>query len=154
MRILGLKTIVFALAITALVSAAESPKRDLRAEEANRKLVVDFYEQVFNKHDVEGGAKLLVEGYKQHNPGVPNGKAPFVSYFTGFFKEHPASMARIVRSATDHDLVWLHLRSTLDANDSGRAIVDIFRVKDGRIVEHWDVIQAVPEASANSNTMF
>ncbi|MEN9353339.1 MAG: hypothetical protein RL318_664 [Fibrobacterota bacterium] len=154
MQIQGLKTIAFALAATALVSAAQTPDRDLQVEEANRKLVVDFYEQVFNKHDVAGGATLLVEDYKQHNPRVPNGKAPFVAYFTGFFKEHPASKAHIVRSSTDRDLVWLHLHSTQDAKDSGRAIVDIFRVKDGRIVEHWDVIQAVPETSANSNTMF
>ena len=63
-------------------------------------------------------------------------------------------VARIVRSAADGDLVWLHLNSTQNAQDRGEAIVDIFRVEDGRIVEHWDVIQPVPETSANENTMF
>ena len=52
------------------------------------------------------------------------------------------------------DLVWLHVHSTNGAGDRGRAIVDIFRVENGRIAEHWDVVQPVPEKSANGNTMF
>lgn len=65
----------------------------------------------------------------------------------------PKAHVKIFRSAANDDLVWLHLHSMI-ADDRGRAIVDIFRVKDGKIVEHWDVIQAVPEESANQNTMF
>lgn len=126
--------------------------RDLAAEEANRTLVVDFYDAFFNKHDTS--AAVVADDYKQHNPDVPDGKAPFVDYFTGFFKENPESKARIVRSATDGDLVWLHVHSTNGADDRGQSVVDIFRVKDGKITEHWDVIQAVPEKSANENTMF
>jgi predicted SnoaL-like aldol condensation-catalyzing enzyme len=52
------------------------------------------------------------------------------------------------------DLVWLHVHATNGAKDRGQAIIDIFRVKNGKIVEHWDVIQAVPETAANKNTMF
>ena len=59
-----------------------------------------------------------------------------------------------MRSATDGDLVFLHNHSTTSENDRGRAIVDIFRVKDRKIVEHWDVIQPVPEKAVNNNTMF
>ncbi|KAJ34238.1 hypothetical protein BW45_04870, partial [Agrobacterium tumefaciens] len=72
----------------------------------------------------------------------------------GHFKENPQSKARIVRSATDGDLVYLHIPSTEKDGDRGRAIVDIFRVTDGKITEHWDVIQPVPETAANNNTMF
>jgi predicted SnoaL-like aldol condensation-catalyzing enzyme len=133
---------------------AQSAPRDLAADEANRKLVVEFYDRVFNKHEVADGAKVMVDSYKQHNPRVPDGKEPFVSYFTGFFKKNPDSRSRVVRSASDGDLVWLHVHSTVDAKDRGSAIVDMFRVRDGKIVEHWDVIQEVPETSANSNTMF
>jgi predicted SnoaL-like aldol condensation-catalyzing enzyme len=128
--------------------------RDLAQEERNRELVVKFYDGVFNQHEVEKGAAVLSDDYRQHNPGVPNGKKPFVDYFTGFFKTHSESHARIVRSAATDDLVWLHIHSTNGSLDRGRAIVDIFRVKNGKIVEHWDVIQAVPEKSANDNTMF
>lgn len=64
------------------------------------------------------------------------------------------SKAEIVRSAADGDLVWLHVHATNGADDRGEAVIDIFRVKDGKIVEHWDVIQPVPKEAANKNTMF
>jgi predicted SnoaL-like aldol condensation-catalyzing enzyme len=77
-----------------------------------------------------------------------------VKFFTQRFKDNPTATARIVRSATDGDLVFIHLQSKMNEADRGRAIVDIFRVDNGKIVEHWDVIQAVPETSKNNNTMF
>lgn len=133
---------------------AQQASRDLVLEEANRTLVVDFYNRFFNDHDVAGAAEVVDDSYVQHNPEVPDGKEPFVTFFTGFFNDNPQSRARIVRSATDGDLVWLHVQSTNGADDRGQAVVDIFRVDGGKIVEHWDVIQTVPEASANQNTMF
>lgn len=144
--------LVFAAAASPVL--AQSATRNLAAEEANRKLVVEFYDRVFNRHEVTEAAKVMAEQYIQHNPNVPTGKEPFVSYFTGFFKDNPQARARIVRSATDGDLVYLHIHSTNREADRGRAIVDIFRVEDGKIVEHWDVIQQVPEAAANNNSMF
>lgn len=152
------RTLVSAVALAATIAAApafaQSAVRDLAQEEANRTLVVTFYDRFFNKHETAEAAAVVADDYKQHNPEVPDGKAPFLSFFTGFFKENPNSKARIVRSSTDGDLVWLHVQSTNGADDRGQAIVDIFRVKDGKIVEHWDVIQNVPEQSANKNTMF
>ena len=155
---LSFKTLVgLALAVMLVLVAATShaaTPRNLAAEEANRTLVLDFYERFFNKHDVAGAAKVVADDYKQHNPEVPDGKAPFVEFFTGFFKENPQSRARVVRSAADGDLVYLHVHSTNDADDRGQAVVDVFRVANGKIVEHWDVIQNVPEQAANTNTMF
>lgn len=135
-------------------SAAQSSTRDVAAEEANRTLVLNFYDRFFNKHEVTEAAEVVADDYKQHNPQVPDGKAPFVSYFAGYFKENPQARARIVRSATDGDLVYLHVHSTNGPGDRGQAVVDIFRVQGGKIVEHWDVIQDVPEKAANKNTMF
>ncbi|ACE94097.1 nuclear transport factor 2 family protein [Rhizobium phaseoli] len=137
----------------AMPSGAFAASRDLKVEEANRKLVVEFYDRFFNKHDVEA-ASVVAEDYRQHNPQVPDGRKPLVSSFTGFFKDNPQSKAEIVRTAADGDLVWLHVHATNGADDRGEAIVDVFRVKDGKIVEHWDVIQAVPKEAANKNTMF
>lgn len=150
---LSIATLLLSAASTAVFAAPPST-RDLNAEEANRALVVNFYDQFFNHHEVAEASKVVAENYIQHNPEVPDGKAPFVDYFTGFFKENPESRARIVRSATDHDLVYLHVHSTTSQKDRGQAVVDIFRVKDGMITEHWDVIQEVPSQSANENTMF
>lgn len=133
---------------------ADTPERNLKQEEENRTLVLDFYEQFFNQHRVDEAAEIVVDHYIQHNPHVPDGKAPFVGYFKGFFQDNPQSRARIVRSATADDLVYLHVHATNGSTDRGRAVIDIFRVQDGRIVEHWDVIQDVPEAAANTNTMF
>lgn len=153
-RRLAIATLALAPALMAAPVLAQTATRDLAQEEANRKLVIEFYDTVFNKHEVEKGAAVIVDSYKQHNPMVPDGKKRFVDYFTGHFKENPQSKARIVRSATDGDLVYLHIHSTEKDGDRGTAIVDIFRVTDGKITEHWDVIQPVPETAANNNTMF
>ena len=146
------------MAILAAAAAAQSlaapAVRDLGQEEKNRALVVGFYETVFVKHDLTTVDQVLAESYRQHNPLVPTGRAPFVGFFTGLFQKFPAARSTIVRSATDGDLVYLHVHSQMTPDDRGRAIVDIFRVADGKIVEHWDVIQAVPATSANTNTMF
>lgn len=125
----------------------------LKSAESNRKLVVDFYNDFFNKHSIES-ANVIAEDYIQHNPDVPDGKAAVVSYFEDYFKSNPQSRAKIVRSAVEGDLVWLHVHATNGAEDKGQAVLDIFRVQNGKIVEHWDVIQNVPEKSANNNTMF
>lgn len=141
-------------ALTATAAIAQQAQRNLAQEEANRQLVVEFYHQNFNQHQVDQATKVMADDYIQHNPLVPNGKAPFVSFFKGFFAKNPNAKSKIVRTAADGDLVWLHIHATNGENDRGQAIIDVFRVKDGKIVEHWDVIQDVPEKAANHNTMF
>ncbi|MCJ8207953.1 nuclear transport factor 2 family protein [Pseudomonas sp. RGM2987] len=152
-----LKRLILTVSLVLAGGATAEPviqARDTAVEEANRQLVLTFYDGFFNRHDTVQAAKVVADDYRQHNPGVPDGKAPLVDYFTGFFKSNPQSRARIMRSAADGDLVWLQVHSTNGEDDLGRAVLDIFRVKDGQIVEHWDVIQDVPEKSANPNTMF
>ncbi|PRD42292.1 hypothetical protein C5748_17740 [Phyllobacterium phragmitis] len=153
-----LKTMIVAGSMFAAMlpgaALAQNATRDVAKEEANRTLVVEFYDRFFNQHETEQAAEAIADDYIQHNPEVRDGKEPFVSYFTGFFAENPGSRARVVRSSTDGDLVWLHVHSRNSEDDLGQAVVDIFRVEDGRIVEHWDVIQNVPAEAANENTMF
>ena len=123
--------------------------------EQNKKIVVDFYEGVFSKHQVQTYSdRYIGTQYIQHNPYVADGKAPFVNYFTQYFKEHPQAKSTIKRVIADGDLVVLHVHSTQNAQDRGEAVVDIFRVEQGKIVEHWDVIQSIPAESANRNSMF
>ncbi|AZG11618.1 hypothetical protein EGT29_07535 [Pigmentiphaga sp. H8] len=153
MRFIAPAGVLLALVLASPVHAQEKA-RNLQQEEANRQLVVEFYDRVFNRHEVAEGSRVVADDYKQHNPAVPDGKAPFVSFFANKFKTNTQAKVRIVRSAANDDLVWLHVHSTENASDRGRAVVDIFRVKDGKIVEHWDVIQSVPEKTANNNTMF
>jgi predicted SnoaL-like aldol condensation-catalyzing enzyme len=128
--------------------------RDLAKEERNRAFVIDFYERVFNRHELKVAEDLVVEKYVQHNPNFPTGRAAFIEILAKRFQQNPQAHARIVRSAVDGDLVYLHTHSRLNPDDRGRAIVNIFRVADGKVVEHWDISQPVPEKAANDNTMF
>ncbi|EKK4079567.1 ester cyclase [Cronobacter dublinensis] len=143
--------LVAASLLTANGAVASARQSDI--EEANRQRVITFYDRFFNQHDT-AAADVVADDYRQHNPEVPDGKAPFVNYFSGFFRDNPQSRAKVIRSAADGDLVWLQVHSTNGSHDRGQAVLDIFRVKDGKIVEHWDIIQDVPEKAANANTMF
>ena len=136
-------------------ASANQVKNEHSTAEQNKQIVTDFYEGVFLKHQVQAYAdRYIGQQYIQHNPHVPDGKAPFTEYFTQYFKENPQAKSVIKRAVADGDLVFLHVHSQQNAQDRGTAIVDIFRVENGKIVEHWDVQQEVPEKAANQNTMF
>ena len=122
--------------------------------ERNKKLVVEFYNKVFQDHDVDAALTYLTEDYKQHNPMAATGRKAFMDIFRSYFKAFPDARSEIKRVAADGDLVFLHVHAKMNKTDRGSAVVDILRVRDGKIVEHWDVIQAIPEKSANDNTMF
>ncbi|KYG70656.1 hypothetical protein AZI85_01590 [Bdellovibrio bacteriovorus] len=143
---------VLIFSVTAFAAKTQDAQKK---EEANKKVVTEFYELAFNKHKpTEAAKKYIGDKYIQHNPHVPNGAAAFYNYFEGYFKENPKSHVKIYRAIADGDLVALHLHSKKDEKDLGRAIVDIFRVENGKIVEHFDVVQPVPAETANGNTMF
>lgn len=123
--------------------------------EPNKAFVVAFYEMAFVQHrGPEAAAKYLAEDYIQHNPYTATGRQAFIDYVVGAHKEHPRSTSRIKRVIAEGDLVVLHVHDATDANDRGRAVVDIFRVENGRIAEHWDVIQDIPAEDVSGNTMF
>jgi predicted SnoaL-like aldol condensation-catalyzing enzyme len=123
--------------------------------EENKKTVVSFYNMVFRDHKPQEAVERYVGSqYIQHNPLVPDGKEVFVNFFTPFFKNFPDARSEIKRAIAEGDLVVLHVLSKMNKEDRGSAVVDIFRVEKGKIVEHWDVIQPIPEKSANTNTMF
>jgi predicted SnoaL-like aldol condensation-catalyzing enzyme len=148
-----LRTGIAALVVATTFWAQPTLARDLDSEEQNKALVLKFYQELFGDKDVTAIDRYVAEGYIQHNPTVPTGRAAVRSLFGNVFAGAPKTKVDIRRVAADGDLVWLHVRSP---GPTGRlsAIVDIFRVKDGRIVEHWDVIQPVPSDAANNNTMF
>ncbi|PES74769.1 pyruvate kinase [Bacillus anthracis] len=134
---------------------AESVSKDnVTEKEKNKKMVVDFYNEVFNKHNIDIIPKYVSEDYKQHNPFVADGRKAFMDFFKEDFVKNPNSSAEIKRVVADGDTVALHVHSRTNSQDMGVAIVDIFRIKDGKIVEHWDVIQEIPNEAANNNTMF
>jgi predicted SnoaL-like aldol condensation-catalyzing enzyme len=121
---------------------------------ANCRLVVDFYETFFNRHQVKAADAAVAETYIQHNPDLPNGRRPLVEFFAGYFRDHPQTRSRILHVGASGDLVWLHVHDTDAPGERGDAVVDIFRVQAGRIVEHWDVIQPIPAKAVNPKPMF
>jgi predicted SnoaL-like aldol condensation-catalyzing enzyme len=122
--------------------------------EANKKTVVDFYEKGLNQKDFDAASKYIGPRYVQHNPTGGDGPQGFKNFVTFLKEKFPASHSEIKRVIAEGDLVVLHVHSVRSPGERGRAIVDIFKVENGKIVEHWDVIQDVPEKSANDNTMF
>jgi predicted SnoaL-like aldol condensation-catalyzing enzyme len=85
---------------------------------------------------------------------APNGTEALIKFFEPYFANNPQARSEIKRVVADGDLVMLHVHAKANETDRGMAVVDIFRVENGKVVEHWDVVQPIPEKAANENTMF
>jgi predicted SnoaL-like aldol condensation-catalyzing enzyme len=122
--------------------------------EANKKNVVEFYEKAINQKDFEAASKYLGSRYTQHNPTAPDGPEGLKGFLAFLKGKFPQSHSDIKRVFADGDYVILHVHAMREPGTRGRAIIDIFKLENGKIVEHWDVGQDVPEKAANSNGMF
>ena len=121
----------------------------------NAQVVRDFYDTAFSKQrPSEAMAKCVGDRYIQHNPHVKDGKEPFVVYFTNYYRKNPQAKTVVKRVIAQNDLVVVHAHSRSNETDRGYAAIDIFRLENGKIVEHWDAVQPVPEKSENPNSMF
>ncbi|QOV36686.1 ester cyclase [Streptomyces ferrugineus] len=134
-------------------AAAWSGAKDAK-EARNKQIVRAFVDLGINQKKPQQAADRYLGDLIQHNPNVADGKEGWVTWATGFVKAVPDVNVNFKRFLADGDLVTVHTHITLNATDRGLAAMDIFRVKNGKIVEHWDVSTPVPENSANDNGMF
>jgi len=123
--------------------------------ENNKRIVREYYELAFNERKPEEAVeKYMGSYYRQHNPQAGDGAEPFIGFVKYYTQTFPDLHMDIKRLIAEGDLVVVHNHHTRYASDRGVAVIDVFRLEDGKIVEHWDVLQDVPETAANNNTMF
>ena len=120
-----------------------------------REVVERFIDSLFRKKEVRQAFESWVASdYVQHKATLPDGREPVIGFLENLFERYPDRIFTIHRIIASDDLVAVHYHSQATPEDLGFAVVDIFRVENCRIVEHWDVVQPVPEQSANDNTIF
>ncbi|MDX6291286.1 MAG: hypothetical protein QOH50_361 [Kribbellaceae bacterium] len=121
---------------------------------ANKQTVLDFYEVGLNQRDFEAARKLIGPRYIQHNPRIADSVEGFEAFLAQLATDFPELRAEVKRVFAEGDFVIGHVHGIRVPGQRGSAIVDIFRLEDGKIVEHWDVMQPIPEDAANQNGMF
>lgn len=145
----------FALATAAMLALAIQPAWAADPQqEANKRAVVDFYDKALNQKDFEAASKYIGPRYMQHNPNAADGPDGLKAFLQFLKERFPGSRSEIKRVFADGDYVILHVHAVREPGTRGSAIVDIFKLENGKVVEHWDVVQPIPEKAANTNGMF
>ena len=122
--------------------------------EKNKENAIAFYKMAYDGNPRNAVELFVGSDYKQHNPLVGDGKEPFIEYFERMGIEYPEKSIEFVRSVAEGDLVALHTHQVWPGNEE-YVTMDFFRFENsGKIVEHWDSMQEIPESSAHNNTMY
>ena len=120
----------------------------------NKASAIEFYKMSYEGNPLQAVELYVGEKYIQHNPLVGDGKQPFIDYFERMAREFPDKSIKFVRAVAEDNLVALHTHQKWPGGEE-YVTMDFFRFdENGKIVEHWDSIQQIPEESANGNTMY
>lgn len=132
---------------------AQSKKVSQSDLDYNKKLVVDFYQKIFGDHDFTNIDHYLLPTYIQHNPNVADGSEAFEKAIKGWLQNKPKTKIDVQHIAAEGDLVFIHIKNILP-DGKLQSVIDIFRIENKKIAEHWDVHEIAPEKSANAHPMF
>jgi len=143
-----------AFLLVALLLLGVPAQAETAEQEANKKAVLEFYEAAINQKDFDKAAPYIGSRYTQHNPNAADGPEGLKRFLAFLREKFPQAHSEIKQVVADGDYVILHVHAVREPGTRGNAIVDIFKLENGKIVEHWDVIQPIPEQSANNNGMF
>ena len=122
--------------------------------EANKKNAIAFYRTAYFGDPAKAVEMYVGAEYIQHNPLVGDGKPAFIDYFTEMAAQYPSKEIEFVRAVAEGDLVALHTHQTWPDNEE-YVTMDFFRFDgNGKIIEHWDAIQEVPNETKNGNPMY
>jgi predicted SnoaL-like aldol condensation-catalyzing enzyme len=122
--------------------------------EANKKAVAAFEDAALNQKDFDAASKYLGPRYTQHSPNAADGPEGLKGYITFLKDKFPNNQSEIKHIFADGDYVIVHDHAVCEPGTLGFAIVNIYELENGKVVEHWDVIQRIPEKAANNNGMF
>jgi predicted SnoaL-like aldol condensation-catalyzing enzyme len=145
---------ILATAFSLLIASPAALAADAKQMEENKKIVAAFYDAAVNQKDFEKASQYLGPRYTQHNPLAADGREGFKGFITFLKEKFPNNRSEIKRIFADGDYVIVHVHAVREPGTRGNAIVDIFKLENGKVVEHWDVIQPIPEKTANNNGMF
>jgi predicted SnoaL-like aldol condensation-catalyzing enzyme len=123
-------------------------------EPTNKTTVIAFYDAAINDKDFDKARQYMGDYYTQHNPMAADGPEGLKAFLEFASANLPAYKTEFKRVLCDGDFVVVHAHAKANPEDRGSAVMDIFRLENGKVVEHWDVIQAIPEQAANDNGMF
>src|SRR5262245_24623798 len=150
-----MKSIIHASMLATLLFAAPAAfAADAKQMEENKRVVIDFYDKAINKKDFEAAKVHFGGKYIQHNPNAadgPEGLKAFIEFLKAKFPNYQSTFKRVL---ADGDYVIVHVHNIPEPGHRGRALIDIFRLENGKVVEHWDVAQDIPENPKNNNGMF
>lgn len=131
----------------------ESPGAFSQAEQANIDIVIDFYNAAINEKDADKAAGFLGDTFIEHNPMARDGAAGLRAFIGWLGATFPDNQADIKLVVADGDLVVLQVYTRFSPEMRGNAMIEIFRLDGGKIVEHWDVVEDTPRRPANNNTI-
>jgi predicted SnoaL-like aldol condensation-catalyzing enzyme len=120
----------------------------------NKKLVLEFYHKLIGEKDFEAARPYMGSMYRQHAPYAADGHEGVAAWVRKFKESFPQHHYEVKKVIAEGDFVVLHLHGKSGLHPFGESVVDIFRIEHGKVVEHWDVIQPIPESADNANSMF